>query len=72
MCLQFLLTKYLPLIYLGVCENMVPLITSFLSYVLLRQYVSKLDIILVVTSFVGLVIMYFGFKHQESEKEDGE
>ena len=51
---------------------MAPLATSLLSYVLLRHYVSKLDTILALTSFFGLVIMYFGFKHQESEKPDGE
>ena len=52
--------KYLPLVYIGLSSNMGPLVTALFSYFLIRVPVQKIDIIVLIISFIGVAILITG------------
>ena len=52
--------KYLPLVYVSLSSNLSPLMTALFSYFLIRVPVSKLDVIILMISFVGVAILITG------------
>jgi len=52
--------KYLPLVYVSLSSNLGPLMTALFSYFLIRVPVSKLDVIILIISFIGVAILITG------------
>jgi drug/metabolite transporter (DMT)-like permease len=52
--------KYLPLVYTSLTSNLGPLLTAVFSYFLLKKGLSRLDTVILLVSFVGVVIMIMG------------
>ena len=52
--------KYLPLVYVSLSSNLGPLVTAICSYFLIRVPVSKIDVIILIISFIGVAILITG------------
>ena len=52
--------KYLPLVYVSLSSNMGPLVTALFSYFLIRVPVAKIDVIVLIVSFIGVAILITG------------
>jgi drug/metabolite transporter (DMT)-like permease len=52
--------KYLPLVYVSLSSNLGPLVTALFSYFLIRVRVAKIDIIILIVSFIGVAILITG------------
>ena len=52
--------KYLPLVVVTLILNTAPLLTVLFSFILYRVSISKLDMAVLILSFIGVVIMLFG------------
>ena len=58
--------KYLPLVYTSLTSNLGPLLTAVFSYIFLKKGLSKLDLIILVVSFLGVMIMIWGSFQSDS------
>ena len=61
----FTSVKYLPLVYTSLAANLGPLLTAVFSYVILKKGLSRVDTMVLVISFLGVVIMIFGSFSEE-------
>ena len=52
--------KYLPLVYVSLSSNLGPLVTALFSYFWIRVPVAKIDIIILIVSFIGVAILITG------------
>ena len=60
--------KYLPLVYTSLTSNLGPLLTAVFSFIFLKKGLSRTDIIILVVSFIGVVIMILGSFQAETPK----
>ena len=56
----FTSVKYLPLVVVGLMYNLQPIITLLLSYLFLKKGLSRLDIAVLLVSFIGVYVMITG------------
>ena len=56
--------KGLPPVYVALSSNFGPLITALLSFLLLKVSISKLDIQILIISFIGVAVLIFGTPDQ--------
>jgi drug/metabolite transporter (DMT)-like permease len=56
----FTSVKYLPLVYVSLSSNLGPLVTALFSYFWIRVPVAKIDIIILIVSFIGVAILITG------------
>jgi drug/metabolite transporter (DMT)-like permease len=52
--------KNLPLVLIGIVRNMTPLFTAFFSYFLLKEGISKIEILCLLLAFSGVYIVISG------------
>ena len=52
--------KYLPLIYVSLVTSLSPLLTAIFSYFIFKKGLSKLDIAVLIVSFIGVIILITG------------
>ena len=52
--------KYFALVYIGLGGNLVPLITVFLSYLLLGEIINRLDKLAIFISILGVGVITYG------------
>ncbi len=52
--------KSLPLVLVGVVTNLSPLFTAVLSFIILKKALSTVDLVALVVSFAGVVILITG------------
>lgn len=52
--------KYLPLVFVSLSSNMGPLVTALFSYFLIRVPVARVDMIILIISFIGVAILITG------------
>jgi drug/metabolite transporter (DMT)-like permease len=58
--------KYLPLVYVSLSSNLGPLVTAIFSYFLIRVPVSRIDVIILIISFIGVAILITGTVQEPS------
>jgi drug/metabolite transporter (DMT)-like permease len=58
--------KYLPLVYTSLTSNLGPLLTAVFSYIFLKKGLSKIDVVILVISFLGVVFMILGSFQSDS------
>ena len=58
--------KYLPLVYTSLTSNLGPLLTAVFSYYFLKKSLSRMDSIILIISFLGVVIMILGSLQADS------
>jgi len=56
--------KGLPPVYVALSSNFGPLITALLSFLFLKVSISKLDIQILIISFIGVAVLIFGTPDQ--------
>ena len=59
--------KYLPLVYTSLTANLGPLLTAVFSYIFLKKGLSRMDSVILVVSFAGVVIMILGSFQADSQ-----
>jgi drug/metabolite transporter (DMT)-like permease len=52
--------RYLPLVYVALVSNLGPLFTALCSYYYLKKGLSRLDQIILLISFVGVILLITG------------
>ncbi len=67
MACMFTAIKYLPLVYVSLVVTLGPLLTAVLSYFMLNVALSKVDSLVLVISFIGVVIMITGTFYDSSQ-----
>ena len=58
--INFTVIKYMSLIYVGVAQNLSPLLIVVMSYFCLGERINKQDLVLLFVTFVGVVIVIYG------------
>ena len=66
--IQFSITKYFKLTYISTAFNLSPLITCVMSYFILKEKISRVDIGLIVCALIGVLIMSKGFDSESESK----
>ena len=59
--------KYLPLVIVALITNLAPIATAILSYIVLKEKFQRLDYLILVVSFVGVIILIIGSIEQREE-----
>jgi len=49
--------KYLPLVYVALSNNMGPLFTAILSFLCIGEKLKRIDIAVLIISFLGILLM---------------
>ena len=62
----YVCAKAFPIVYVGLFQNVVPLSTAALSYIVLKEGLTRLEMAVMVVSFIGVVLLITG-EAQESE-----
>ncbi len=52
--------KGLPPVYVALTSNFGPLLTALFSFILFKKSISKLDIMVLIISFIGVVVLIYG------------
>ena len=52
--------KYLPLVYTALTSNLGPLLTALGSYFFFKKGLNRIEIIVLIVSFLGVVVMILG------------
>ena len=60
--LQQSVVKYLSMVYVGISMNCAPLVTVFLSYLMVGEKLKKMDMLMILVTFVGVTLISIGFK----------
>lgn len=60
MACMFTAIKYFPLVYVSLVVTLGPLLTAVLSYFMLKVTLTKLDLVVLLISFVGVIVMITG------------
>lgn len=60
--------KYLPLVIVNLVCNTAPMITAFLSYLILKEQFTKMDIVALLVCFAGVILLITG---ADLESEQG-
>ena len=58
--------------FLALVVNMTPLVIAILSYIILRERMSCMDILVLIISFVGVIVLIFGSINNETKQNEGE
>lgn len=61
------LVKYFPLSTIAVIINLNPIFTMFLGYFILKEKVTKLDVLCLIISFIAVLMMIFGMNKDDDE-----
>ena len=56
----YVCTKSLPLVYIGLFSNIVPLSTAAMSYFILKKGLTRLELAVMVGSFIGVILLVTG------------
>lgn len=67
--IQFTIVKHLSLIYIGVAQNITPLVTVIMSYFMTGEQISAINVLMIIITFCGVTMITYGFNQQ---KWDGE
>eukprot|EP00347_Sterkiella_histriomuscorum_P002354 403368478 len=59
--------RYLPLVFVSMIMNLSPITTAIMSYFMLGERLSKLDIWILIISFVGVIFLILGSQDASSE-----
>ena len=59
--------KYFSLIYIGLAQNITPLVTIVMSYFMTGERLKSIDIILIFITFIGVTFISYGFYLKELE-----
>lgn len=58
--IQFTISKYLSLIFIGLAQNSAPLVTIVLSRIMTGEQIKKIDIVMIVITFIGVSLLSMG------------
>eukprot|EP00347_Sterkiella_histriomuscorum_P012203 403369499 len=58
--------KYMPLVQVALALNLSPLFTATLSYLILKEKLKPIDIIVLVVSFIGVIILITGANYSST------
>ena len=67
---QFTIVKHLSLVYIGLAQNIAPLVTIVLSYFMIGEQLKRSDFLMIGITFVGVTLITFGF--DEKAEVDGD
>jgi len=59
--IQFTIVKYLSLVFIGLAQNITPLVTIVLSYFMTGERLKKSDFVMIFITFVGVTFVTIGF-----------
>lgn len=60
--IQFTIVKYLSLIYVGVAQNLTPLITVIMAYFMTGEQIKTIDVFMIMIAFAGVTMITYGFQ----------
>jgi drug/metabolite transporter (DMT)-like permease len=52
--------KEFPLVYVSLVSNTTPIVTAVASYMIFKVKLSKIDIVVLIISFIGVLLLIFG------------
>jgi len=64
---QFSVAKYLSLVYIGLAQNIAPLVTIVMSYFMIGEKLKPIDIFLIIITCAGVTLITLGFGHTKAE-----
>lgn len=67
-CIQFTIVKYLSLIYIGIAQNITPLVTIVMSYYMTGEVLKTSDIVMIFVTFAGVSLITIGFNYDTASK----
>lgn len=56
----YICAKAFPVVYVGLFQNIVPLSTAALSYLVLKKGLTRLELAVMVVSFIGVILLITG------------
>jgi len=56
----YICAKAFPVVYVSLFQNVVPLSTAALSYIVLKKGLTRLELAVMIVSFIGVVILITG------------
>ena len=59
--IQFTIVKYLSLVYIGLAQNIAPLVTIVMSYFMIGEQLKRSDLMMIGITFVGVTFITLGF-----------
>jgi len=73
LCIYYSL-KHLPLVVVSLVTNLSPITIAILSYLVLKERLARIDVVILVVSFAGVIILILGSvkESRESHKQDEE
>ena len=61
MLIQFTIVKYLEMTYIGIAQNLTPLLTIIMAYFMVGEKIKSIDVFMIIIGFVGVVMVTYGF-----------
>ena len=62
--IQFTIVKYLSLIYIGLAQNVAPMVTIIMSYYMTGEKLKIIDIFIILITFIGVSLISYGFNSE--------
>ena len=47
--------------YIGIAQNLTPLITVLMSYIMIGEKILKIDVLMIIIAFAGVSLVTYGF-----------
>ena len=61
MLIQFTIVKYLEMTYIGIAQNLTPLLTVIMAYFMIGEKIKSIDILMIIIGFGGVTMVIYGF-----------
>ena len=68
--IQFTIAKYLSLVYIGLAQNITPLVTVVMSFYMTGERIKRLDLALIFVTFIGVTLVTLGFAQDDDLNKD--